>query len=197
MGRRFEVFLADTLELAPILMGLGSAAGRGQGGEYPNVDQFRLEGRDWDATVWGPSPMGWDDAPPEASDLQAGIASHVEVALEGSEKGLNKVLRAVRAIATAGHGVIADESTIWRPGSRRRSRSPRPPLPLSSEKNLLRMIWWTMDDSTSTRKGARALIETLQRVLPEAIPVRWGDFEPLPLSLGSDPSGLLQRMGPG
>ena len=172
--------------MGPILVGLGWAAVPGGAGDFPTVDQFRLEGRDWEADIWGPTPMSWEDAPPEASDLLAGIGWHIEVSLEGSEKGLSKVERAVRAIATAGRGVIADEDDVWRPARRSRSRWSVPPPPVPSESELLTMIWWTLNTSTSTHDGARAFVETLQRVLPEAIPVRWGDFERLPLSLEKD-----------
>ncbi len=189
VSRSFQVFLAEALEIGPILEGLGWAPVSESETWSPNyrLGQLRLEGREWFADIWGPSPMSWEDAPPEAVALLAGISWHVEVSLEGSsEAGLKKVMRAVRAVATAGRGVVADEDNVWRAGSARRTRWSIPVSPLKSETETLTLIWLTLDRSIYTPDGATAFVETLNRILPEAVPVRWGDFEPLPLSLERD-----------
>jgi hypothetical protein len=194
MSRSFQVFLGEPFEIGTILEGQGWQ--RTQYAPLSAVyepDQFRLEGREWFADIWGPSPMSWEDAPPQATALLAGIGWHIEISLEGSEAGLDKVMRAVRAMAKAGRGVIADENSVWRPGSTRRTRWTRPVPPLRSENELLSMTWWTLDHSTTTQPGATAFVETLQRVLPEAVPVRWGDFEPFPLSLEKEGLAGLAR----
>ena len=100
------------------------------------------------------------------------------ISVDGSEKGLSRVMGAVRAIAKTGHGVIADEDNLWRPGSSQRTRWTIPPAPLSSRSQWLTMIWWTFDSSLGTLSGAGTFVETLRWVLPEAMPVRWGDTEP-------------------
>ena len=103
--------------------------------------------------MWGPSRMSWEDAPSEAVALLAGIAWHVEVSLDGSGAGLERVMRALRAMATAGHGVIADDRHVWRPGSNRRTRWSIPPSRLESETEWLTMMWWTLDSSLTTLPG--------------------------------------------
>jgi len=189
VSRSFQVFLAEPLDVGSVLEGLGwdRVAETEESFSGYGLDQFHLEGRDWFADIWGPSPMSWEDAPPEAVALLAGISWHVEISLEeGSAAGLNKVMRAVRTVAKAGRGVIADETTVWRPGSTRRTRWSIPVSPLKSEAERLTMIWWTLDPSVYTPAGATAFVQTLDQVLSEAVPVRWGDFEPLPFSLERD-----------
>ena len=193
---RFEIFLVEPLEIGSILEGLGWQLARA--GENPyeiyGVDEFRLEGQNWRAFVWGPSRMTSEDAPPQAVALLPGIAWHVEVSLDGSKAGLQTVMRAVRAVATAGHGVIADDRHVWRPGSSRRTRWSMPPSPLESETEWLTMIWWTLDSSLTTLTGATAFVHAVQRVLPEALPVRWGDFEPFSFNLEHEGLDGLARL---
>ena len=185
-GPKFELFLAERVDVSAIVGPLGW-------GWSEVMGCFQLAGRDWDAYVYEATPMSWEDAPPEAVALQAGIAWHVEAGLDGSDTGLAKTLRALRAIAKAGHGVIADDDEVWRPGSSRRTRWSYPPSPLATETAMLRMAWWTVDPAITTEDGATALVETLGQVLPEAMPARWGDVEPLPLSFESEgPDGLAR-----
>jgi len=185
-GPKFELFLAERVEVSAIVEPLGW-------GWSEVMGCFQLAGRDWDAYVYETTPMSWEDAPPEAVALQAGIAWHVEAGLDGSEVGLAKTLRALRAIAKAGHGVIADDDEVWRPGRSRRTRWSFPVSPLSSEAGRFTMGWWTIDPAITTEAGAAALVETLGRVLPEAMPARWGDIEPYPLSFETEgPEGLAR-----
>jgi hypothetical protein len=179
VSRAFSVFLASRPDLRSVLEGLRWSRLSAEEASSEGVEQFHRESREWFADAWGPSPMSWEDAPPGATALQAGIAWHVAVSLEGSEAGLREVMRAVNAIARSGAGVIADEGDVWKPGQRRRdarwsSAVERP----SAETELLRMIWWTIGVNPFSDKGAQSLVAILQRVLPEAIPVRWGQLEP-------------------
>jgi hypothetical protein len=191
VGRTFQIFLADRPDAESILTGLGWRPSEDPSSRIDPTDHFTLSGRDWDADLWGPSEMSWEDAPPEAVALQAGIAWHVEAAIEGDDQAIHtgtaRVLRALRAIAREGHGVIADEDEVWRPGSSRRSRWTPPDEPTAGDESLL-MIWWTVDPYMVSAEGLADLVTTLSRVLPEAIPVRWGDTEPLRHSL--DKEGL-------
>jgi hypothetical protein len=193
MSRSFQIFLPERPDVGPLLADLGWQRKDGENADFGGFDHFYAEGREWFADIWGPSPMSWEDAPPEAVALQAGIAWHVEVSLEGSDAGLRKVTRAVQAVAKAGAGVVADEDNVWRPGSRRRTRWSAPSEPMSNESEFLKMIWWTAESTLASPEGTQALVETLNRVIPEAIPVRWGDFEPLPLSLETEGLDGLAR----
>jgi hypothetical protein len=187
----FQIFLATSVDMHAILHEFGWTRAPMSGPERG----FELQGRDWVAFAFDPSPMSWEDAPPAAVALRAGIAWHVEVAVEGSDKGLSKVMRAIRAIAKAGSGVIADEDNVWVPGSSRRSRWSAPISPLTSETEWLTIAWWTIDPATRTKDGAAAFADTLWRLLPEAMPVRWGEFEPFQFSLETDgQSGLARFM---
>jgi len=188
-GPKFELFLPERVEVSAIVEPLGWERRAGTGG----LDCFGRAGRDWDAYIYEATPMSWEDAPPEAAALQAGIAWHVEAGLDGSETGLPKVLRALRAIAKAGHGVIADDSDVWRPGSSQRTRWSFPTSPLASETAMVRMAWWMVDPAITTEDGASAFVETLSRVLPEAMPARWGDFEPLSHTFDGEGPEALAR----
>ena len=193
MSGSFQIFLPDRLDVGALLGEMGWKRLPVAISDFEGVDQYHAEGRKWFADIWGPTSMSWEDAPPEAVAIQAGIAWHVEVSLEGSDAGLRKVERAVRSIARAGGGVVADEDNVWRPGSRRRTRWSAPTQPMSSESEFLKIIWWTVEPTLTTLEGGQRLVETLQWVLPEAIPTRWGDFEPLPLSLESEGLDGLAR----
>jgi hypothetical protein len=193
MSRSFQVFLAERPDVWAILDPLGWERAGPSPMSDREPDRFDLEGRDWRAFVWGPSRMSFEDAPPQANAMQPGISWHVAISVDGSEKGLNRVMRAVRAIAKTGPGLIADERNLWRPGSSQRTRWRFPPTPLSSEREWLTLIWWTVDSSLGTVPGAGTFVETLRRVLPEAMPVRWGDTEPFSQSLEHEGEEGLAR----
>jgi len=179
MSRNFQVFLAGKPDLEKIVQSLGWE--RLDGSASP----LALRGRDWEAYLWDPTPMSWEDAPLQATELQAGIAWHVELAVQGrpSQAGLAKVRRALTAVAKAGHGVIADEAGIWRPGRGSRTRWTVPPAPLRAETDWLTMCWWSTEATFRSLDGTTDFLRTVERVIPEALLVRWGDIEPLPSSI--------------
>jgi hypothetical protein len=85
MARSFRIFLAERPDVRSTLEPLGwKPPAAGQVNRDP-VDPFELQGRDWDAYLLGPTNISWEDALPEASALQAGIAWYIEVALKRSE----------------------------------------------------------------------------------------------------------------
>ena len=189
MSRFVRVFLRDEAPVQSIVTGLG----------WRPVDQGRFAMNDfgWEAEIVGPRSMSAEDAPPEALAMEPGIAWYCEATVETDEfeferTAVRRVVRAVTAIAHAGHGVIANEKDLWRPGSKRRVKWSVPREP-EMEPAWLTMIWWTLDRSLTTGEKLRPLLENLDRVLPGAIPIRWGDCEPLAYSLDRDGiSGLVQ-----
>ena len=122
--------------------------------------------------------MSAEDAPTGVSSIQDRLAWHVGASLQG-ETGLPFVIEAMQAIAKAGSGVVADEGVVWKPG-----RAEETPLWLELtettglESEFLAMTWWTVRPVFANRDDALAFLGALNRVLPEAIPVRWGDVVP-------------------
>ncbi len=182
MSKSVEIFLADRPDLAAVLEPLGWHKG-GEGSTYV------LDGPSWLATVWNASPMSREDAPPGVRKLQPDIAWHISAGVEGSNGGTKPFDRAVRTLARAGHGVMADGAHAWSVTGRRLLRG----MPMSSETEYLKMMWWTADPRTRTEAGARALLGALERFVPQAIPRRWGHFEPPNKSVEQDGLDDLAR----
>lgn len=178
MGRSFQVFLQDRPDVWTVLEPLGWTQAPDESSEFGTPHSFELEGDDWLAQVWAPTPMSAEDAPTGVSAVQSSLSWHVGASLQG-ETGLPFVIEAMEAIAKAGSGAVADEGVVWKPG---RAEESLLVLELTEttglESEFLAMTWWTVRPVFANRDDALGFLETLNRVLPEAIPVRWGGEPP-------------------
>lgn len=172
VDRRIEVFFSSR----PDLDALGELRWR------RSDDRWVAQGRGWDADVVGPTVIEPDDAPAEATELEPGISWHVELNVsseseEAERNGMKKVMAAAQKLAGA-DGVIADEDRVWK-GQQPKRRWTPPRDPGYGEPAILTMTWFVLPPTLSSPDSVSALLETVQRVLPQAMPVRWGKTEPL------------------
>lgn len=143
------------------------------------------QSRNYSIFAFPPSRVFPDDVPDEVVDLVPGIAWVVDLGLEGvtpaGEKSLGRI---ALAIARAGHGVIENpqEGTVRSPSGVKRYVKP----PKEDRIDVLVLAWWAPGGPLLARSGIAELIATMQRHLPEAIPTRWGSFEPPNHSLAEE-----------
>jgi len=175
-----ELWLAERPDLSALL-------DPSQWSPTPRASLERIS-RTWRLEVMEPVQVAADDAPREAQELQAGISWFVELGLEGSPTGVKTLARTARVIAEAGNGVIVEDGSVRRPGGRRRLQASGP---VSEHTEVLSLRWWMYGETVSSRATVGAFVDTLDSMLQEALPVRWGRFDPPDHSLASDGKGAL------
>jgi hypothetical protein len=153
---------------------------------------FELITRNYSAYVSLPSRVFPEDVPEEVASLLPGIAWHLDLSLEGvTPAGLRTLIKAATAIAKSAHGVIDDpqEGTFRLPSGVRRYSKP----PHSQRIDVLCLGWWAHDGPLLTEDGLRDLVNALATNLPDALPGRWGLYEPPNHSLAEEgPDGFAR-----
>ncbi|MER7070197.1 hypothetical protein [Terrabacter sp. NPDC000476] len=129
-------------------------------------------------TLDGPAPIDPEDVPAEVSAVLLDASYLYRIAaVEGSaEVSIQHAIRFARRLAESTDGAVVDQQTerVW---SRSRSRSFRRPEP-TTRVDVVELEWFCLradiDDGTPT-----VFLETVERHLPEALPRRFGEHEPL------------------
>ncbi len=178
MSYDFEVLAAVAPELPGHLPGSGWVR---------SGDTWAVGGNAWQIVVGAPQPLEPEDVPEEASRIVAGLAWRVEINVEPISAPATAIARAERAanaIAKAAQGVVMDPQTgsIKTPGGVKRFR----PRARAERFSILDITWWFTDGPLGTHDGIRAFVEELERVLPEAMPKRYGLWEPPPHRLAEE-----------
>jgi len=146
----------------------------------PSAVDAVTEGKGWIVNVAASTCLA-EDVPEEVSEKLPGIQHLVEVTLEpihAPKVGKTAAWKAARAIAKAARGVIEDpqEDAIELPSGVKRY------TPAKRESGarvaVVGMSWW-FDHSRLFEPGAiESFLDVLQRALPEAMPRRYGLYEP-------------------
>lgn len=144
------------------------------------VNEIVAEGRGW-AVIVATCTCLAEDVPDEVSDKLPGIQYIVELTLEpihAPNVGRTALWKAARKFARSAHGVIEDrqEGTVELPSGVKRYT----PIKRDSHTHfaVLAMSWW-FDHSRLFEPGAiERLLTVIQRSLPEAMPRRYGLYEP-------------------
>ncbi len=136
-------------------------------------------GRAWQIEVCGSSRALPEDLPAGVDAALPGIAHLAELGLEPSgapESAYGLLLRTASALAKQAHGVVLDpqEGTLTTPRGVRRVQ----PLQAEESVTLLALSWW-FARGPLVEAEAGELLETLEAVLPEALPRRYGRYVPL------------------
>lgn len=153
---------------------LAPKAGWSRGGEG-----FALERRRWQILVDGPRRLEPEDVPPQVSEALPGPSILFEVSLEpGSapESARKTAVRTARALAAAVAGVVEDpqqETLAFARGGKRFLRPAR-----KERSSTLELSWWYAGTPLRSVAGMRGLLSVLGRHIPEAVPRRYGPFEP-------------------
>jgi len=138
---------------------------------------LRGKRRRYSFTVERPVRVESEDVPEEVTAAVLGPTRLVEVLVEGSaESEIPHAIRAARRIAAAIDGAVLDPQTgtVFRGG---RSRSAEP-----VERGYVSVVevhWYVRAQDGDRISAARAFVAAAKRHLPEALPRRYGSFEPL------------------
>ena len=133
----------------------------------------------WQVVVGPVHRVEPEDLPEPVRVLLPGIGHMVELNLEPtiapqSARALLK--RAAKALATVGHGVVVDlqADTLTTPAGVRRFVAP----PRGASLTALELSWFSVDARFASRDGLDGIVECFERTVHEALPVRYGQFEP-------------------
>ena len=145
------------------------------------------QGRGWLINAGAPLLVQPEDVPEQIAEALPGIAHLVELTLEpwdAPASALAKLRALAKRIATAGHGVVEDpQAGSMTLGSRVQRLSS---LGTSDDAALISMGFWYESGPLSDPDTAPELLDVLSRHLREALPVRYGEFEPPQFRLERD-----------
>lgn len=134
--------------------------------------------RSWQISIHPSVRVLPEDIPAEVSPVLPGIGYLTELNLSpinAPESAKKFALRAASAIAKGSHGVVFDpqEDALVLPTGIRRYAKPAP----DENASVMRFSWWFVDGPLTENKFD-GLLDALVADLPEAMPRRYGEFEP-------------------
>ena len=147
---------------------------------------FYLEGKGWQITIHA-SPAKDEDIPDAAMALLPGIRLSIQMNLEpGSAPAAAyaRLRKIAKLLSQQTRGVIEDPqegSYDLATGVRKYSS---PERGKQTRFSILQMSWWFEDDLLDPREKLYRFIGLLERYLPEALPRRYGLFEPPQFTYG-------------
>jgi hypothetical protein len=142
---------------------------------------WSIEGKGWILNS-GPSDIVLpEDIPEDVVPVLPGIQHVVHLTLEpidAPEAGFKALRKAAKTIAKASRGVVLDPQagSVELPGGVNRYVPPK--REKESRVAILEMSWWFEHASLLERAELENFLETLSTYLPEAMPRRYGLYEP-------------------
>lgn len=152
----------------------------------PSFGEWRVENGSWhrDGGTWqivlsGPFEADPEDIPQEVHQDVPGARFLTELSIEpisAPSSALALGRKIARAVATAARGVVEDpqEDTITKGRRVRRLEA----LGADNQARLISLSWWFTKGSLIDEHNVGELCECLERWLPEALPWRYGLYEP-------------------
>ena len=141
-------------------------------------------------TLGLPVAIEAEDVPEEVTAALLGPSDLYELMVEGSSTTETPhAVRFARRLAQASAGVVLDQQTgqVWARGKLRAA----PPVQRGTI-DIVELRWYVHPEVTGAR-AATAWLELARRHLPEALPRRFGSYEPLPMKLDVDgPDAFVQ-----
>ncbi len=137
-----------------------------------------LSGAGWQIVINPSDKVLPEDVESEVSALVPGISWLTALNLEGSatSQALKLLQSTAKEIAKRTHGVIVDPQSdrISTPAGVTRF------IPTGKEKtfSVLSLSWWFLTDVMLDTPGRRSFLALLAKLLPEALPKRYGTYEP-------------------
>ena len=139
---------------------------------------WHVPGKRWQIALAASTPVEPEDVPKEVAGLLPGIGWLTEMNLEGDAPRTAMALahKSAKEIAKSAHGVVLDpqECAIITPAGVRRFVPPKREKKFS----VLNFSWWFMTDLLTNWDGREAFLDLLTKCLPEAMPKRYGTYEP-------------------
>lgn len=144
-----------------------------------NDDSQRFNGTRWSVVVWNSVRVCPEDIPRGVVSALPGIAYLTELNLSpyaAEEKSKRFLTRTARSIAKAAHGAIFDPQTevVDLPSGIHRFVKSGP----AEEASLVSMCWWFIEGPIIQESNFGLLLDVFKVELPEALPRRYGQFEP-------------------
>lgn len=138
-----------------------------------------LSGRQWQVVVGPQQRVELEDVPDEVAALLPGIAFLTELNLEpinAPQTARTLLMRAAKSLAKVLHGVIEDpqDGSLTAPGGVRRYV----PEPRPEHFDVLQLSWWFNAHVLDRIEGLEQLLTLFERLLPEAMPRRYGLYQP-------------------
>jgi hypothetical protein len=134
--------------------------------------------KNWQIVVSESDRVLPEDVPGDASNLLPGIEWLTHLNLEGkaTAEAMRLVQSAATEIARFAHGAVLDQQdgSIRLPSGVKRFMSPR----RKEVFDVLSLSWWFLDSPIESREGRERLLNLFERLLPEALPKRYGSYEP-------------------
>lgn len=135
-------------------------------------------GRSWQLVVEQPLPVDMEDIPDEVYRSLPGLAFLTDIHLEpisAPESARKFATKVANAIARPAHGAVLDEQedalTVPRGVMRYRAEP-------GNSIELLTFSWWWLGDQLATVQGLSRFVHLLAAHVPEALPRRYGSYEP-------------------
>ncbi len=135
--------------------------------------------RAWQVFLEPPDRVLAEDVPDEVAAALPGVAWLTALSLEpigAGEPARRFQARAAKALAKSAHGVVHDpqDDAVTTPAGVKRWVS----AGASENASMLSMSWWCVEGPLASGIGFGALLDVLAAALPEALPRRYGLYEP-------------------
>lgn len=145
------------------------------------ADLAELSGRGWQIVVNAPDRVEEEDIPEEIRDALPGIVTLIELNLSpisAPKIAHEKMWRLARQLAKLTHGIVEDPQSdeIETPQGVQRLR----PVSRTGDKMTLTLNWWFTEPVLVDATRVDEFLDLLSRQLPEALPKRYGLYEPPP-----------------
>jgi len=157
---------------------LPDAPGKPQG--WPRArNSWSCGKRNWQIVVTDSDRVLLEDVPEEIVNLLPGIQHLTELNVEpvdAPKSALTMLRRVAKNLAKQARGIIVDEQreTVETPSGVRRLE----PGIRQKTLSILTMSWWFDNGRLDKRSGLDELVRCFERLLPEALPRRYGTYEP-------------------
>jgi len=120
-----------------------------------------------------------EDVPDDVNAILPGIAYLSELHLSPIHTGADGkrfLVRTAKSLAKGAYGVVEDpqDDTVTTPSGIKRFVS----LPPSESASLLSLSWWTVQGALACHANASAVLDVFQLLFPDALPRRYGLYEP-------------------
>lgn len=135
--------------------------------------------KSWQIVVNSSVAVDDDEISDEISTALPGVSYHTELLLEPMDAPdvARKVLvRVAKGLATESRGLAFDrqEESILLPSGTKKFTSPK----IDETASTLMLSWWFGPDKLQETRGFTDMLEIIRRYVPEALPRRYGTYEP-------------------
>ncbi|MGK0342501.1 MAG: hypothetical protein ACJAXW_003059 [Candidatus Azotimanducaceae bacterium] len=153
---------------------------------------FQIESSNWMLSVDGPTYLESEDIPDDIDCLLPGISAQYELnlTLDAPDSSYKKLHSTAKSLAKACDGLVYDPQLDKVIFPRKISRYKPSRKPKTDENDPVKVVtlgFWFLGTTLDSREEVANLVLSLQHLIPETIPKRYGTYEPF--------QGNLERNG--